>query len=124
MSRPCSEDGCSPVNPGKVERGLEDLTSDSCGTVKGEYIEGLDGEVRIRVPKTRNSTMTLSGKVTCERHRYRRAGSPSLVPVDEQPGLAMDYFTEQDSDARSGLWRRIGGMTLTESTLQHLEGPP
>ena len=36
----------------------------------------------------------------------------------------MDYFTEQDSDARSGLWRRIGGMTLTESTLQHLEGPP
>ena len=59
----------------------------------GEYIERLDdgrptllrdGEIWTRVPKTRNSIMTLFGKVTYERHRYRRAGSPSLVPVDER----------------------------------------
>ena len=91
-----------------------------------------DGEVWTRVPKTRNTIMTLFGKVTYERHRYRRADSPSLVPVDEQLGLAMDYFTEPAGELAvllysqlpgrtcSDLCRRIGGMTLTESTLQRL----
>ena len=91
------------MNVSEVERGLKDLMSDACRAAMGQYIDGLDdgsptllrdGKLWTRVPKTRNTIMTLFGKVTCERHRYRRAGSPSLVPVDEQLGLAMDYFTE------------------------------
>ena len=134
-------DGRSPVNVSEVERGLKDLMSDACRAVMGQYIEGLDdgrptllrdGEVWTRVPKTRNTIMTLFGTVTYERHRYRRAGNPSLVPVDEQLGLAMDYFTEPAGELAvllysqlpahtcSDLCRRIGGMTLTESTLQRL----
>ena len=86
-------DGSSPVNASEVERGLKGLMNDSCRAAMGEYIERLDdgrptllrdGEIWTRVPKTRNSIMTLFGKVTYERHRYRRAGSPSLVPVDER----------------------------------------
>ncbi len=140
ISRPCFEDGRSPVNVGKVERGHEDLTSDSCGAAMGEYIKGVDdvrppllpdSEVWTRVLKTRSTIRTLFGKVTCERHRCCRAGSPSPVPVDEQLGLAIDCITEpageltvllqqSASGAHSDLWRRIGGMTQTESTLQHL----
>ena len=37
------------------------------------------GKVWTRVPETRNTIMTLAGKVTYERHRYRRADSPSLA---------------------------------------------
>ena len=86
-------DGSSPVNVSEVERGLKGLMNDSCRAAMGEYIERLDdgrptllrdGEIWTRVPKTRNSIMTLFGKVTYERHRHRRAGSPSLVPVDER----------------------------------------
>ena len=134
-------DGSSPVNASEVERGLKDLMNDSCRAAMGEYIEGLDdgrptllrdGEIWTRVPKTHNTIMTLFGPVTYVRHRYRRADSPSLVPVDEQLGLAMDYFTEPAGElavllysqlpARtcSDLCRRIGGMALTESTLQRL----
>ena len=125
------------MNVSEVERGLKDLMSDACRAVMGQYIDGLDdgrptllrdGKLWTRVPKTRNTIMTLFGKVTCERHRYRRAGSPSLVPVDEQLGPAMDYFTEPAGElaillysqlpARtcSDLCRRIGGMTLHPST--------
>ena len=138
-------DGRSPVNVGEVERGLKDLMSDACRAVMGQYIEGLDdgrptllrdGEIWTRVPKTHNTIMTLFGPVTYVRHRYRRADSPSLVPVDEQLGLAMDYFTEPAGElavllysqlpARtcSDLCRRIGGMALTESTLQRLARGP
>ena len=127
-------DGSSPVNASEVERGLKDLMNVSCRAAMGEYIEGLDdgrptllrdGEIWTRVPKTRNTIMTLFGPVTYVRHRYRRADSPSLVPVDEQLGLAMDYFTEPAGElavllysqlpARtcSDLCRRIGGMALT-----------
>ena len=134
-------DGRSPVNIGELERGLKDLVSDACWAVMGQHIEGLDdgkptllhdGKVWTRVPKTRNTIMTLFGTVTCVRHPYRRADSPSLVPVDEQLGLAMDYFTEPAGELAvllysqlpgrtcSDLCRRIGGMTLTESTLQRL----
>ena len=35
-------DGRSSVNISELERGLEDLTSDSCGTVMGQHIDGLD----------------------------------------------------------------------------------
>ena len=135
--------GRSPVNASEVERGLKDLMSDTCRAVMGQANTSRvlttarptllrDGEVWTRVPKTRNTIMTLFGTVTCERHRYRRAGSPSLVPVDEQLEFAMDYFTEPAGELAvllysqlpahtcSDLCRRIGGMTLTESTLQHL----
>jgi len=84
-------DGRSPVNVIEVKRGLKDLMRVACRAVMGQYIDGLDdgrptllgdGEVWTRVPKTRNTIMTLFGKATYERYRYRRTDSPSLVPVN------------------------------------------
>ena len=127
-----------PARVGVVERFLRDLLNETGGAALGRHIEGLetarptverDGKVFTRVARTPKTIMSAFGPATCARHRYRRASSPSLVPVDEQAGLVMDDFTEAAGELAVFLYsqlpavacrevcHRMGGMTLTQSAL-------
>ena len=128
---------------GAVECFLKDLLNETRGAALGRHIESLedgkptverDGKVFTRVDKTPKTVMSLFGPVTYVRHRYRRAASPSVVPVDEAVSLMINYFTEPAGKLAVFLYsqlpaagcreicQRVGGMTLTQSTLQHLAG--
>ena len=130
-----------PARVGALERFLRGLFNETGCVALGRHIEGLeiakptverDGKLFTRVAKTRKEVMSVFGPVTYERHRYRRASSASVVPVDEEVGLVMDYFTEPAGELAVFLYsqlpacasrevcQRMGGMSLTQSTLQRL----
>lgn len=134
------DDGLA-ASVGAVERFLRDVLDETGGAALGRYIEGLetarptverDGKVFTRVARTPKTIMSVFGPVTYARHRYRRASSPSVVPVDEEASLVMDYFTEPAGELAVFLYsqlpavacrevcQRMGGMVLTQSTLQRL----
>ena len=99
---------------------------------KGRPTVERDGTLFTRVPKPRKTIMSVFGPVTYKRHRYRRASSSSVVPVDEQVGLVADTFTQSAGELGVFLYsqlpahachevcQRFGGMSLTPSTLQRL----
>ncbi len=136
-------DDSLPANAGAVERFLRDVLNEMGGAALGHHIEGLetgrltverDGKIFTRVDKTPKTVMSTFGPVTYARHRDRRAASASVVPVDEEASLVMDYFTEPAGELAVFLssqlpavgcrevCQRMGGMTLTQSTLQRLAG--
>ena len=92
-----------------------------------------DGQSWFRVEPTPKTIMTVLGRVTYQRARYRTgAGSPSLMPVDESLGLVDDYLTQPAAQlglmmmghctAREAeaFFGKLGAMTPSASTLQRL----
>ena len=110
--------------------------------VLGASIENRDGGASriersgqnwFRVAETPKTIMTSLGPVTYRRARYRNGASrTSLVPVDDSLGLVDDYLTRPAAElglmmmghctAREAeeFFAKIGGMTVSVSTLQRL----
>ena len=141
----CREQLRSEPSPEAFEEGERQVreTMNTLGCeVLGASIENRDGGASriersgqnwFRVAETPKTIMTSLGPVTYRRARYRNGASrTSLVPVDDSLGLVDDYLTRPAAQlglmmmghctAREAeeFFAKIGGMTVSVSTLQRL----